>query len=168
MSHTAWSPGVHRDDPTVLGDRAANAARRLAQWAGGNGGVAQLARFLTAGGVANLAYALLFLALAPLGTQPANLAGALASSALANELHRRLTFRAADRVDWWSAQWAGGGLALTGWAASSLGLAALAASGATTGATTEVVLVLAVTASIGLARFVALRWVFRPRAVRTA
>ena len=50
-------------------------------------------------------WALVFIALQVAGDQAANLAGAIASTLLANELHRRLTFHAEDRVGWFTAQW---------------------------------------------------------------
>jgi putative flippase GtrA len=64
----------------------------------------QFVRFVAAGAVANLLYGALFLLLSPFGSQVANVAGALASSALANELHRRVTFHAGSRVTWSRAQ----------------------------------------------------------------
>jgi hypothetical protein len=124
----------------------------------------QLGRFFLAGMVSNVLYAVVFLGLAPFGDQPANSAAVLASSALANELHRRLTFHAGERVGWLAAQWAGGGTALVGWLASSSALALLATSGPASPAV-QVLLVLSVTAAVGLARFAALRWVWRPRAL---
>ncbi|MCV2490316.1 GtrA family protein [Geodermatophilus sp. YIM 151500] len=119
-------------------------------------------RFLLAGGLANVLYAVLFLSLAPLGGQPANLAGAVASSTLANELHRRSTFRAGARVGWLTAQWAGSGIALAGWAMSAAALGVLEAAVVDPSPATGAVLVLSVTATVGLVRFIALRWVFRP------
>lgn len=120
---------------------------------------AQFVRFVVVGGSANLVYAGLFLLLAGAGDQVANLAGVLASTALANELHRRLTFRAGSRVGWATAQWTGGGLAVAGLAASSLTLAGLAAWTDSAGPLASVLAVCAVSGAVGLARFAGLRWV---------
>ncbi|MGY1699297.1 GtrA family protein [Geodermatophilus sp. SYSU D00766] len=124
---------------------------------------AQFARFVLVGGSANVVYVGLFLLLAGLGDQAANLVGVVASTALANELHRRLTFRAGARVGWAAAQWAGGGLALTGLAATSFALAALEGWTAASGPLASVAVVVAVTGVVGLARFVGLRWVLTGR-----
>ena len=101
----------------------------------------------------------LCLVLAGLGDQAANAVGVLASTALANELHRRLTFRAGGRVGWTTAQWAGSGLAVVGLAASSSTLAALTAWTGSSGPVVSVLVVCAVSGAIGLVRFVGLRWV---------
>ncbi|PRY48397.1 putative flippase GtrA [Geodermatophilus tzadiensis] len=120
---------------------------------------AQFARFVLVGGSANAVYAGLFLVLAPLGDQAANLVGVVASTALANELHRRLTFRAGDRAGWAAAQWAGGGLAVAGLATSSLTLAALESWADPAGPLVPVLAVCAVSGAVGLVRFGGLRWV---------
>lgn len=70
----------------------------------GETALAQLIRFALVGGLSNVGYILLFLALYGGGPQIANLAGSIVSTAVANELHRRLTFQAADRVRWYTAQ----------------------------------------------------------------
>src|SRR3954454_21443297 len=67
----------------------------------------QFVRFVTANAVDTALYGVLLFLLNPFGSHLANVAGALASSALANELHRRLTFRAGARVTWLRAQWEG-------------------------------------------------------------
>jgi hypothetical protein len=100
------------------------------------------------------------------GDQPANTAGSVLSSMVANELHRRLTFRAGDRVGWWAAQWQGGGVALVGIVATSLALAWLDGVTGATGVVADLALVALVTGAIGLARFVALRWLFADRSGR--
>ena len=86
---------------------------------------------------------------------------------LANELHRRLTFHAEDRVSWLSAQLEAGGVSLLGLLATS---AALGWLDATVGSrpVLQIALVVTVTAGIGLMRFVALRWIFRPAVPRLA
>jgi putative flippase GtrA len=120
----------------------------------------QFVRFVAAGAVANLLYGALFLLLSPFGSQVANAAGALASSALANELHRRLTFRAGARVTWLRAQWEGGGLAIAGTIATSITLARFDSLVTDPGAAAHLVVVGVVTGLVGLIRFAALRWVF--------
>ncbi|GAB3199657.1 hypothetical protein GCM10027261_29950 [Geodermatophilus arenarius] len=120
---------------------------------------AQFVRFVLVGGSANVVYACLFLALSGLGDQLANLVAVVASTAVANELHRRLTFRAGDRVGWATAQWAGGGIAVAGLATSSLTLAALDAWTVSAGPLASALAVIAVSGVVGLARFVGLRWV---------
>ena len=109
---------------------------------------------------------MLFVLLADLGDQPANITGSVVSSMVANELHRRITFRAGDRVGWWTAQWEGGGSRC--WASSPR---ARPWAGSTTvtdpdGALAPLLLVGAVTGAIGLGRFVALRWLFAARSRR--
>ncbi|WP_448626629.1 GtrA family protein [Geodermatophilus sp. URMC 64] len=143
------------DVPTSVQDRS-GLIERLER----DDAVAQFARFVLVGGASSAVYALLFVALADLGDQPANLVGAIASSVLANELHRRLTFRAGGRVSWFTAQWEGGGLALAGMAATTMALAWLDAVSDDASTLLGIALVGAVTGAVGLLRFVALRWVF--------
>jgi putative flippase GtrA len=148
--------------PVVTAPRplpAVPVAGRLA----GDSGPAQFVRFVLVGGSANLLYAACFLVLAGLGDQAANLVGVVASTALANELHRRLTFRAGDRVGWATAQWAGGGTAAAGLVASSVTLAALEAWTASSGPLASVLAVCAVSGAVGLVRFAVLRWVLAVR-----
>ena len=145
------------DDQPLTGER-------LRDRLGGNGAQAQFIRFAAVGGVANVLYGVVFVLLAGSGSQPADLAGALASSALADELHRRRTFRASGRVTWLRAQWEGGGLAGAGMVATSTALAlwdALAPGG---GALAHLAVVAVVTGAVGLIRFAALRRVVRARA----
>jgi putative flippase GtrA len=124
---------------------------------------AQFARYVTVGGISSALYAVVFIALEGFGDQPANLAGAIASTLLANELHRRLTFHAGGRVSWFTAQWEGGGLAGVGLVATSLALAGVHALVGDVGTLAQLCLIAAVTGLIGLIRFVALRsWVFSP------
>jgi len=133
---------------------------------GGDGWVAQLTRFALVGGSSNVLYALSFVVLDAYGTFLANAVGVATSTMLANELHRRRTFRAADRVPWFAAQWEGGALALLGLLASSLALALLHFffPGAT--GLVSIALVIGVSAVVGGLRFVALRgWVFGRRQV---
>ncbi|MBJ8345548.1 GtrA family protein [Antrihabitans sp. YC2-6] len=127
----------------------------------GDSAFAQLIRFAAVGGLSNIVYFLAFVTLRDGGAQAANVVGVIASTALANELHRRVTFRAADRVKWYVVQVEGGGLALAGLIASSAALAAVQLSFPGAGAATLAGLVIAVSAAVGGVRFLALRgWVF--------
>jgi putative flippase GtrA len=123
----------------------------------------QFARYVVVGAISSALYALVFITLQGYGAQPANLAGAIASTLLANELHRRLTFHAGQQVSWFTAQWEAGGLACIGLVATSLALAGLHALTGDVGTGAQLCLIAAVTGAIGLIRFVALRsWVFSP------
>jgi putative flippase GtrA len=124
---------------------------------------AQFARFVLVGGISSLLYAVVFVLFEGIGDVPANAIGSIASSALANEMHRRLTFRAEGRVSWFTAQWEGGGLTLVGMAATSLALAATDALFGDVTVAWELIVVGLVTGAIGLVRFLALRWLFAPR-----
>ncbi|MFC4605994.1 GtrA family protein [Rhodococcus kronopolitis] len=127
----------------------------------GDGALAQFTRFVLVGGSSNVAYAALFLLLRGCGSLVANIAGVAVSTVLANELHRRLTFHAAERVNWMQAQWEAGGLALVGLVLSSvmLALSDLWFPSAPGGA--QAVLVIGVSALVGVFRFLMLRgWVF--------
>ena len=84
------------------------------------------------------------------------------STVLANELHRRRTFRAGERVHWFTAQWEAGGVTVLGLLATSTALGWLDAVTDGTSAGLQIATVVAVTAFIGLMRFLALRWIFRP------
>jgi putative flippase GtrA len=154
--HLLVTGGVHR-----LARLAAGLRARLQQDDAG----AQFARYVVVGGVSSALYAVVFISLDGVGTQPANLAGAIASTLLANEMHRRLTFHAGEQVSWFTAQWEGGGLAGVGLVATSLALAGVHALIGDVGTGAQLCLIAAVTGAIGLIRFVALRsWVFSPAA----
>ena len=122
---------------------------------------AQFARFVVVGGLSSAVYAFLFLALARFGDQSAMVAGAIASSVMANELHRRLTFHAGDRVTWQAAQAEGGALVVIGMVLTGLALYwwDLVAGPGT--ALADLAVIAVVTGVIGLVRFAALRWLFR-------
>jgi putative flippase GtrA len=144
-------------------DQVRSAGARLAERLRDDGGGAQFARFVFVGGVSSLLYAVLYLLLDGFGDQPANIAGAIASSVLANELHRRLTFHAGERVSWFAAQWEGGGLALAGMVATALALGWFDSITGDDGSLADLAVVALVTGAIGLIRFAALRWVFGAR-----
>jgi putative flippase GtrA len=127
---------------------------------------AQFARYVVVGAVSSALYAVLFIGLGGFGSQVANLVGAIASTLLANEMHRRLTFHAGQQVSWFAAQWEGGGLAVVGLVATSLTLAGVHGLIGDVGTAAQLALIAAVTGAIGLIRFVALRsWVFTPATV---
>lgn len=137
--------------------------QRLLRYLRGDRAFPQLIRFALVGGLSNISYVLLFLSLAGAGTLPANVAGSVVSTVLANELHRRLTFHAAERVGWFTAQWEGGGLALLGLGISTAALAALEVLAPTMAQPVQAAGVLAISAAVGGLRFLALRGlVFRP------
>ena len=130
-----------------------------------NDTLGQFLRFLLVGGSSTAVYALLFLGLQGFGYLPAHVAATIASSILANELHRRLTFRADERVGWLAAQLEAGGVSLFGLVATSVALGWLDATVGAAHPVLQIALVAAVTGLIGLIRFVALRWIFRQGAV---
>jgi putative flippase GtrA len=129
---------------------------------------AEFVRFVTVGVCSSVVYFALFLALLVVGPVAANGVAFVVSTALANELHRRVTFHAGGRVGWFTAQSESGGLALAGLVATSAALIAL--DGVVGGAwRAQVLLIAAVTGAIGLIRFAALRlWVFSGHAHRPA
>lgn len=139
----------------------AELARALRRRLAGTDTFAQLTRFAVVGLLSSLLYAAVFVTLDSLGTLTANLIGMLTSTMLANELHRRLTFRASAAVGWLRAQLQGGGLAVIGLVATSSALLALQAAIPDAGWFLQVAMVAVITAAIGLMRFAALRaWVF--------
>ncbi|SNT05733.1 GtrA family protein [Rhodococcoides kyotonense] len=127
----------------------------------GESAVAQFARFVFVGATSNILYAIVFVVLAALGSFVANIAGIAASTVLANELHRRHTFHAAERVGWFQAQWEAGGLALIGLALGTAALAAVHILFPGASAVVQILVVIGVSAATGALRFLALRgWVF--------
>lgn len=121
----------------------------------------QFVRFVLVGGISNVLYGVVFLLLRAEGMVVANVVGGVLSTILANELHRRRTFRAADRVHWVTAQGEGGGLALVGMVLSTLTLALAGVLFPAVDGIVEVALVVAVSGVVGGIRFLALRrWVF--------
>ena len=129
---------------------------------------AQFVRFVLVGGSSTAVYAILFLALHGLGYLPAHIVSTVASSILANELHRRLTFHADERVGWLAGQIEAGGVSVFGLVATSVSLGWLDANVGSAAPILQIGLVVAVTGLIGLIRFVALRWIFRPTGVLRA
>jgi putative flippase GtrA len=167
-SHLPGATGGPVSDLTVTGaQRVADAAVRARGHLRGDDTLGQFARYVLVGGLSTLLYGLVFVAADVAGDQVANLAGAIASTLLANELHRRLTFHAGGQVSWFTAQWEGGGLAVIGLIATSLTLAGFHALVGDVSPLVQIGLVTAVTGAIGLLRFVALRaWVFSTGSAR--
>jgi putative flippase GtrA len=124
---------------------------------------AQFIRFVLVGGSSTAVYAVFFLSLQWTGYLAANIVGTLVSSVMANELHRRLTFRAEDRVGWFAAQWEAGSVSLIGLVATSTALSGLDAATGMAHHLLQIGVVGGVIALIGTLRFVALRWIFRTR-----
>ena len=129
--------------------------------------LAQFARFVLVGSLSTAVYALLFISLHGLGYLPANVGATVVSSVLANELHRRLTFHADERVGFWTAQVEAGGVSLFGLLATSVALTWLDSAVGSAQVVLQITLVAVVTGIIGLIRFAALRWIFRPAAEPT-
>ena len=130
--------------------------------------LAQFFRFVLVGGSSTAVYAAFFLSLQWTGYLAANIVGTVVSSVMANELHRRLTFHADERVSWVTAQLEAGGVSLFGLVTTSVALGWLDASVGSAHAGLQIALVSAVTGFIGLIRFVALRWIFRPAGASAA
>lgn len=145
-------------------DVAARTGVRLRQ----DDALAQFARFVLVGGSSTALYAVLFLSLRGVGYMPAHVVATVASSILANELHRRLTFHAGRRVSWLTAQVEAGGVSILGLIATSTALGWLDAAAGNAQPFWQITLVAAVTAFIGLLRFLALRWIFRPSLLASA
>jgi putative flippase GtrA len=138
------------------------AAPRLTARLRGDDTVAQFARFVLVGAVTTAVYAVFFVTLRSGGYLPAHLVATAVSTVLANELHRRRTFRAEDRVHWFTAQWEAGGVTVLGLLTTSTALGLLDAVTGEAHPGLQIATVAAVTAFIGLMRFLALRWIFRP------
>jgi len=147
-----------------LGGGLAHGAQRLAARVRGEDTGGQFARFVLVGGLSSAVYAVLFTVLTvPVGSVGANVLGSAVSSVLANDLHRRLTFRAGERVGWLTAQWEGGALAAAGIGATSVALGWLTPVVGPTDVVAQLLLVGAVTGTVGLLRFLSLRWAFGAR-----
>jgi putative flippase GtrA len=165
-------PSLLRRHPAaaeLLGEPARGPFARLRTWAAPlidrlrqDDVLAQFARFVLVGSVSTAVYALLFLTLHGFGYLPANVGATVVSSVLANELHRRLTFHADERVGFWTSQVGAGGVSLFGLLATSAALTWLDSAAGSAPVALQIGLVAAVTGGIGLIRFAALRWIFRP------
>ena len=123
--------------------------------------LAQFTRFLLVGGSTTLVYALLFIPFQGQGYLVAHLIATVASTLLANEMHRRLTFHAEDRVGWFTAQWEASTVAALGLVATSATLGWINTTATEDQVWLQITAVVTVTAIIGLLRFIALRWIFR-------
>ncbi|MCU1640324.1 MAG: hypothetical protein JWN03_599 [Nocardia sp.] len=130
---------------------------RVAQYLRGDHAFAQLIRFALVGGSSNIAYVVLFTAMNGVSPLVANIAGSIVSTVIANELHRRLTFRASGRVGWFSAQWEGGALAMIGLLISTAALAGLEFWAPGLGEIAQATAMIVVMAVVGGLRFLALR-----------
>ncbi|WP_431950872.1 GtrA family protein [Nocardia lijiangensis] len=150
--YTAWAAPY-----PMLRTEWHNRLDRVMQYLRGDHAFAQLIRFALVGGSSNIAYVLLFMAMHGIGPLVANIAGSIVSTAIANELHRQLTFRAAGRVGWFTAQWEGGGLALLGLGISTAALAGLDFWAPSLGEAAQAGAVIAIMAAVGGLRFLALR-----------
>ncbi len=148
---------IGTDAYPALRTAALERAARVQGFLRGDHALAQLIRFAVVGGMSNIAYALLFMAMNGIGPLVANIAGSIVSTVIANELHRQLTFQAAGRVGWFKAQWEGGGLALIGLLISTAALAGLGFWAPGLGELAQAGAVIAIMAAVGGARFVALR-----------
>jgi len=147
-----------------VGEKAQVVSERIR----GDDAFAQFVRFVMVGGSSTAVYTVVFLGLQWLGYLPAHVVATVGSSVLANELHRRLTFRAGERVGFVAAQIEAGGVSLFGLLATSVALRWLDATVGSAHPALQITLVAAVTGLIGLIRFVALRWIFRPSGVVAA
>lgn len=169
LAHRAPAPGelgaCLRAAVTAAARAAGGAVRRLPA---GDATAAQLSRFAVTGVLATSVQVLVFTLLAPSGALLAYVASWGLSTALANELHRRRTFRAGERVGPLTAQLEGGGLAVVGLLVTSAALAGLTAAAPDAGLGSQTLLVLSVTAAVGVLRFVALRWSFVVRRAQHA
>jgi putative flippase GtrA len=153
---------------SMAGSLVRTASARAHGLVGSDAAMAQLVRFAIVGGTTTAVQVLLFALLAPLGALSANVVAWAASSALANELHRRQTFRAGESVGWLAAQFEGGGLSVMGLLATSAALALLTLSAPDAAVPQQTALVLVITAAVGLVRFVVLRWSFVVRRAQPA
>lgn len=152
----------------ALGDPSDQSAQPAHAWADAvlerlrrDDTLAQFARFVLVGMGTNLVYAVLFIAAHARGALPAHVFATIVSTVVANEMHRRLTFHAGQRVTWFTAQWEAGGITLVGLLATSTALGWLDAAEHAVPALLQIGLVVTVTGLVGLLRFAALRWIFR-------
>ena len=157
LRRCAPAPGAVVEPVTPAAPWTERLAHRLRQ----DDTLAQFARFLLVGGSTTLVYALFFIPFQRLGYVVAHLIATVASTVLANEMHRRLTFHAEDRVSWFTAQWEASTVAALGLVATSATLGWVNTTAAEDQVWLQLTAVVTVTAIIGLLRFIALRWIFR-------
>jgi len=162
------APETLGDDPEDPSRADGGAVQALVERIRRDDTFAQFVRFVLVGGSSTAVYAVLFLALQWLGYLPAHVVATVVSSVLANEMHRRLTFHADERVGWLAAQIEAGGVSIFGLVATSVALGWLDARVGDAPPVLQITLVAAVTGLIGLIRFVALRWIFRPTGALSA
>ena len=155
---TAFAGDAPQEPAHTVGEAAHIVSERIRR----DDTLGQFARFVLVGGSSTALYALIFLGLEGLGYLAAHVVATVASSITANEMHRRLTFRAEERVGWLAAQLEAGGVSLFGLVATSVALGWLDATVGSSHPVLQISLVAAVTGFIGLIRFIALRWIFRP------
>lgn len=148
------------DFPPGPAHRAGDVAQRVAGEVRHDDTPGQFIRFVLVGGSSTAVYGLLFLGLQSFGYLMAHVLATVASSVLANEMHRRLTFRADERVGWLAAQVEAGGVSLFGLVTTSVALGWLDVIAGSAQPILQIALVAAVTGLIGLIRFTALRWIF--------
>ena len=154
--------------PALRPPAAPDRAGELAAWVRSDDGWAQFLRFVLVGGTSTALYALLYISLSDLGYLPAHLISTVITTILVNETHRRLTFHAEGRVSWLTAQWEAGSVAVIGLVCTSAALTWLDSAAGSAPIWLQIGLVATVTAVIGMLRFIALRWIFRPHAVAQA
>jgi putative flippase GtrA len=165
VGEPAVEPAVEPvEDPAPPASWTVRLAERLRQ----DDTLAQFARFVLVGGSTTLVYALVFVLLGGLGYLTAHVVATVVSTALANEMHRRLTFHAEDRVGWFTAQWEASTVSVIGLVATSAALGWVNTTAAEGHVALQITAVVTVTALIGLMRFIALRWIFRRPAVSEA
>ena len=124
---------------------------------------AQLLRYVVVGGLSNAIYFALFLSAADYSNTAAIVAASVASTIVANELHRQVTFRVGERVSWWTAQRDGGGTALVSLIINEVAVNSINSVIPGASALSLACMTLALSAVIGGARFFVLRdWVFNP------
>ncbi|QNG38791.1 hypothetical protein F1C76_21645 [Geodermatophilaceae bacterium NBWT11] len=156
---TAVCPVVDDSGGVVVPRPAGAAPGPVRQWWSGGTTLATCSRFAVVGGVANVVFVAVFLASSQVGgeVQTANAIGSLLSAALANELHRRYTFTADQRVRWFRAQTAGIAAALAGLTVTAVALAVLHLVVVDPSRLTSMAVSMALAAGTGLVRFVVLR-----------
>ena len=119
-----------------------------------------LLRFALAGAVASASYGVVFLVLATLtaaGAQLLNLVATVISTLVANELHRRFSFRGAPEGSLARGHGVGGANAVAGLVLSGLALAGWHHLAPHAGPVSDVLVVYAVNAAVGLVNFLVLR-----------